>query len=124
MSARQDALVGRPFREVGLHAQVSLEVDALAAEARRRSVAAAVGTPCVGLYGPMPARRCGPYGAQHIALQNANLDGKMKNRRSAANEAMLAIHSEEVSAACDAILDRSNIANPGKPIMPELARAA
>jgi lipopolysaccharide heptosyltransferase I len=84
-------------------------------------IAAAVGTPCVGLYGPMPARRCGPYGSQNIALQNANLDGKLKNRRSAANEAMLAICSDEVSAACDAILDRQSIA---KPMALELARAA
>ena len=32
-------------------------------------VAAALGTPCVGLYGPTSAVRNGPYGAGHRCLQ-------------------------------------------------------
>jgi heptosyltransferase I len=67
-------------------------------------IAAAVGTPCVGLYGPMPARRCGPFGSQHIAIQNTNVNGKLKNRRTATNETMLAIGVDEVCRACDTIL--------------------
>src|SRR5205085_12505815 len=58
----------------------------LAAVARRASVmvagdtgplhlAAAVGTPCVGLYGPTSAARNGPYGTGHRVL--AAPDGKM-----------------------------------------------
>jgi lipopolysaccharide heptosyltransferase I len=31
-------------------------------------LAAALGTPCVGIYGPTDPRRCGPYGKSHIAL--------------------------------------------------------
>ena len=38
-------------------------------------LAAAVGTPCVGLFGPMPAERNGPYGPGHIALQEVCLTG-------------------------------------------------
>ncbi|HEY2760734.1 MAG TPA: glycosyltransferase family 9 protein [Pirellulales bacterium] len=69
-------------------------------------IAAAVGTPCVGLYGPMPAARCGPYGKQHIALQNVAIVGKVKNRRRMSNESMLAIGVDDVCAACDTILSR------------------
>ena len=38
-------------------------------------LAAALGTPCVGLYGPTSAQRNGPYGAGHRVLQSA--DGTM-----------------------------------------------
>src|SRR6185369_876687 len=72
-------------------------------------IAAAVGTPCVGLYGPMPARRCGPFGSQHIAIQNSNMDGKLKNRRTTTNETMLSISVDEVCEACDAIVSRRKI---------------
>ena len=37
-------------------------------------LAAAVGTPCVGLFGPMPAERNGPYGPLHVAVQKRVLD--------------------------------------------------
>jgi lipopolysaccharide heptosyltransferase I len=67
-------------------------------------LAAAVGTVCVGLYGPMSAARCGPYGSDHIALQNACLDGGARARRTATNESMKAILAEEVCAACDRLL--------------------
>jgi lipopolysaccharide heptosyltransferase I len=69
-------------------------------------IAVAVGTPCVGLYGPMPVSRCGPYGSKHIALQNAKLAGKLKNRRTADNATMLAIGVDEVCCACEDILAR------------------
>jgi ADP-heptose:LPS heptosyltransferase len=62
------------------------DLDALLALLRRASVvvaadtgplhmAAALGTPCVGLYGPTSATRNGPYGAGHRAL--ASPDGTM-----------------------------------------------
>jgi heptosyltransferase I len=75
-------------------------------------IAAAVGTPCVGLHGPMPARRCGPFGSQHIAIQNSNIAGKLKNRRTTTNETMLAIGVDEVCAACDVILNRKKMDLP------------
>jgi heptosyltransferase I len=62
------------------------DLDALLALLRRASVvvaadtgplhmAAALGTPCVGLYGPTAAERNGPYGAGHRTL--ASPDGTM-----------------------------------------------
>ncbi len=33
-------------------------------------IAAAIGTPCVGLFGPTQAEQCGPYGAQHVSVQS------------------------------------------------------
>ena len=62
------------------------DLDELAAVARRASVmvagdtgplhlAAAVGTPCVGLYGPTSAARNGPYGVGHRVLSGS--DGRM-----------------------------------------------
>jgi heptosyltransferase-1 len=91
----------------------------LAAIARRAAVfigsdtgplhlAAAVGTPCVGLFGPMPAERNGPYGPQHVALQKMHLTGTSRQRRSAGPKSMEAITIEHVSAACDQILSRGN----------------
>jgi heptosyltransferase-1 len=69
-------------------------------------LAAAVGTPCIGLFGPMPAERNGPYGAGHIALQKARLEGTSRQRRTADNATMLAISVADVAVACDRILAR------------------
>lgn len=69
-------------------------------------LAAAVGTPCVGLYGPMPAERNGPYGPQHIAIQKAHFTGSSRQRRHAPPDLMLAIQVEDVLAACREILQR------------------
>jgi heptosyltransferase-1 len=77
-------------------------------------IAAAVGTPCVGLFGPMPAERNGPYGAEHIALQNARLEGSSRSRRSATDESMRAISVEEVCSACNEILDREMALRPAE----------
>jgi ADP-heptose:LPS heptosyltransferase len=62
------------------------DLDELTAVLRRASVvvggdtgplhvAAALGTPCVGLYGPTSAVRNGPYGPGHRALQSP--DGRL-----------------------------------------------
>jgi hypothetical protein len=60
----------------------------------------------------MPAQRCGPYGAQHIAIQHAKVAGKLKNRRRGSNQTMMAIDVEAVCTACGAILDRQNVGAP------------
>jgi ADP-heptose:LPS heptosyltransferase len=70
-------------------------------------LAAAVGTPCIGLYGATSARRNGPYGDGHIALQKMLLTGGSRERRQADNAAMLAIEVADVCAACDELLSRS-----------------
>jgi ADP-heptose:LPS heptosyltransferase len=69
-------------------------------------IAAAVGTPCVGLFGPMPHERNGPYGPQHIAVQVERLTGRSRHLRRADNASMLAIGAELVCHACDTILAR------------------
>lgn len=67
-------------------------------------LAAAVGTPCVGLYGPWPAARHGPYGPQHIALQVMFFEGPTRARRTAPAIYMESITTEMVCEACDRVL--------------------
>jgi heptosyltransferase-1 len=67
-------------------------------------IAAAVGTPCVGLFGPMPAERNGPYGSGHITLQEMVLSGRSRDRRNAGPESMEAISAVKACAACDQLL--------------------
>lgn len=69
-------------------------------------LAAAVGTPCVGLYGPWPAKKHGPYGPQHVALQKMFFEGSTRQRRNASSKYMEAITVEPVCEACDRILKR------------------
>ncbi len=74
-------------------------------------LAAAVGTPCVGLFGPMPRERNGPYGSQHIALQEVWLTGSSRERRTADTSSMEAIQVPQVNTACDTILQRGILAS-------------
>ena len=67
-------------------------------------LAAAVGTPCVGLFGPMPAERNGPYGPQHEAVQQGVFQGTNRERRTAPPTLMHAIRVELVCEACDRVL--------------------
>lgn len=69
-------------------------------------LAAAVGTPCVGLYGPWPAETNGPYGPRNIAIQAMHFEGSTRQRRRAPAELMEAISMEMVAAACDKVLQR------------------
>jgi lipopolysaccharide heptosyltransferase I len=70
-------------------------------------IAAAVGTPCVGLYGPWPAEETGPYGPQHVSVQKMKFPGKnSRARRHASRIYMEAIDVKSVCDACDQILHR------------------
>jgi heptosyltransferase I len=71
-------------------------------------LAAAVGTPCVGLFGPWPAEVHGPYGPQHIALQKAPSPSATHQRRNAPPELMQAITVADVCEACNTILARES----------------
>ena len=73
-------------------------------------IAAAAGTPCVALFGPMPAERNGPYGAGHVVVQKMCLTGISRSRRTAGPESMLAISVEDVVQACATILSRRAMA--------------
>jgi heptosyltransferase I len=71
-------------------------------------LAAAVGTPCVGLYGPWPATTNGPYGSAHLAVQKMTLEGSTHERRHASPRYMEAIDVDSVCEACDQILRRES----------------
>jgi heptosyltransferase-1 len=69
-------------------------------------LAVAVGLPSVGIFGPMPVAKNGPYGPQHIGLQKAWLDGSSRERRNADNSTTKAVTVEDVCKACDTLLAR------------------
>jgi lipopolysaccharide heptosyltransferase I len=69
-------------------------------------LAVAVGTPCVGLYGPWPADRHGPYGAAHVTVQKMVCRGSTRRRRRASAKFMAAIDAASVCEACDRVFLR------------------
>lgn len=69
-------------------------------------LAVAVDTPCVGLYGPWPAARHGPYGPRHVALQKMFFEGPTRARRTAPSIYMESITTEMVRDACDGMLGK------------------
>lgn len=70
-------------------------------------LAAAVGTKCVGLFGPVSALRNGPYGAEHQVLQKVCLLGNSRTRRGADNSAMQLIEVDEALHASLKLLQRT-----------------
>lgn len=82
-------------------------------------LAAATGTPCIGLYGPWPAKRHGPYGPENIALQKKHFEGPTRARRKAPRELMEAITVDAVCEACDQILARPGRPEPAVPSVGE-----
>ncbi|MEY4179020.1 MAG: hypothetical protein RLY70_2594 [Planctomycetota bacterium] len=70
-------------------------------------LAAAVGTPCVGLFGPTRPENVGPYGADNIAVQAYYQAGTSRQRRAAPNDAMRAITCEMVLEALGRRLERA-----------------
>ncbi len=78
-------------------------------------IAAAVGTPCVGLFGPVSARRNGPYGRQHRWIQ-AKESETLRERHDKNNRHLMdSIQAENVCDLCDEILSEclSNSGNSG-----------
>jgi lipopolysaccharide heptosyltransferase I len=75
-------------------------------------LAAAVGTPCVGLYGPWPAEGHGPYGPQNIAVQKMVFHGSTRQRRRCSSIYMEAIGAPTVCDACDRLLGRELLKGP------------
>lgn len=74
-------------------------------------LAAAVGIPCVGLYGPTSPDICGPFGSHHEVVRAAGARGH-RGMRHAGNELMQQISVESVASACDTVL-RRNLARSG-----------
>ena len=69
-------------------------------------IAAAMGTPCIGLYGTTLPTESGAHGPQNIAIQKWHQDGTSRERRKAENVAMMEIMPEDVFAACDQMVAR------------------
>ncbi len=71
----------------------------------------AVGTPTVSLHGTSRAEWCGAYGESNATVQKYYHSGTARERRNADNVAMRAISVEEVLAACDQMVQRTNFAH-------------
>ena len=70
-------------------------------------LAAAVGTPCVGLFGPVPADRNGPYGPLHANVEPpAHLRPAWTDRKTD-TQSMLGIEVAAVVAAAERQLSRA-----------------
>lgn len=67
-------------------------------------LATAMGTPCIGLYGPTRPEDSGAYGHQHIAIQKWYQSGSCRKRRNADNDAMRDILAADVFSACDQMI--------------------
>lgn len=72
-------------------------------------IAAAMGTPCIGLYGTTRPEESGAHGAQHIAIQKWYQSGSCRKRRAAENDAMRDIMARDVFNACDELIARLDI---------------
>jgi len=68
----------------------------------------AVGTPTVGLIGPMPIERVCPYGSRNAGVQNIRLE-KSSDRKTDCNP-MLSITVEQAVRSCDELMNRSLLA--------------
>ncbi|MFV2069792.1 MAG: glycosyltransferase family 9 protein [Pirellulales bacterium] len=77
---------------------------AVASDTGPLHLAVAVATASVGLFGPMPRERNGPYGSPHVALQRQSIDGTSRQRRGATDATMRAISVDDVCTACDRLL--------------------
>jgi heptosyltransferase-1 len=78
-------------------------------------MAAAVGVPCVGIYGPTRPENSGPYGHGHKVVQAYYQAGTSRERRAASNDAMRAIITTDVCTACEEVLGRQEPALPKGP---------
>lgn len=101
------ALLAPPTSLVELAALVRQARIMVAGDTGPLHLAAAVGTPCVGIFGSTRREACGPYGAGNIALQEA-FDGTSGRKLPGAdNWAIRRIHAEMVAEACAAVLQRT-----------------
>ena len=73
-------------------------------------LAAAVGTPCVGLFGPVPARRNGPYGNGHAVVEPPALLRPAWERRKTDTGAMAGIDADRVVAVAEGLLRPARVA--------------
>lgn len=67
-------------------------------------LAAAVGTACVGIYGPTKAEESGAYGLRHVAVQSG-VRPPLRAQRRFSTDAILAIDTDRVLEACDRMVN-------------------
>jgi len=67
----------------------------------------ALGTPTIGMIGPMPIERVRPYGTSNLGVQNVRLL-KPANRKDDCGP-MLSIFAEHITQACDQLMDSSTL---------------
>lgn len=103
-NAEGAAVMAPPTRLTELASLTRLATLFVGSDTGPLHLAAAVGTRCVGLYGPMPAERNGPYGPQNRSIQVAR-PKKLKGRHyRTSRDLMDAIDVSHVCQACDEIL--------------------
>lgn len=73
-------------------------------------LAAAVGTPCVGLFGPVPAARNGPYGRHHVCVEPPSHLRPAWDDRKTDTVSMTGIEVDAVLAATGTLLARAQAA--------------
>jgi heptosyltransferase-1 len=66
----------------------------------------AVGTPTIGMIGPMPIERVGPYGANNVGIQKERLPESRRSERKTNSNPMHSIQIEDVTRACDNLMER------------------
>jgi ADP-heptose:LPS heptosyltransferase len=76
-------------------------------------LAAAVGAPCLGLFGTTSREACGPYGEGCVSLQRAWDRSRWRKRPGADNWAVREITVEMAQLACDELLSKSPTAQNG-----------
>jgi ADP-heptose:LPS heptosyltransferase len=103
-AADGDALLAPPTSLPELAALLREAVLFVGSDTGPLHLAAAVGTRCVGLYGPTRAESSGAYGDGHAAVQSFHQTGSNPRRRRAGNHAMQAICAVGVCRACDEVL--------------------
>lgn len=67
-------------------------------------IAAASGKSCVGLFGPTKPEQCGPFGSDHVVIQDYFQAGSTRQRKRASNDAMRAIKVPIVVEACTELI--------------------
>ncbi len=78
-------------------------------------LAAAVGTACLGLYGPTRVENSGPYGAQHLALQADCPVAASRHQRRLDETPMRQITVEQVCEAVDLLIRRRSATAAQRP---------
>jgi ADP-heptose:LPS heptosyltransferase len=69
-------------------------------------MAAAIGIPCVALFGITNPSHCGPYGAGHLVIQKGKTpELTSRERRNCDNSVLCQIQVSDVSAACRELLN-------------------